>query len=42
LADKKACEPACSISRGNTDATDEITVSNVYYKLVTEIVTSSW
>jgi len=41
LADEKARELARSISRGNTDATDDVTVSDVY-KLITEIVTRSW
>ena len=30
LADEKARELARSISRGNTDATDDVTVSDVY------------
>ena len=41
LADEKACKLARSISCGNTEATDDVTVSDVY-KLTTEIATRSW
>jgi len=41
LADEKARKLACSISCGNTEATENVTVSDVY-KLITEIATRSW